>query len=271
MGPEVPYDSRRMAGELSITTWNVNSIRARLDHVVTYLAEHEPDIVCLQETKVDDSLFPRVPFLELGYEVTIHGGRALCGVATMTKSKPTEVVRGFREGAPDKHPRILNVVVDGVRVYNLYTPNGTSLGSEAFAYKLTWLERLRAEIESNHEPGDDIVVLGDFNIALEDRDVWDPEAFRGRMLFTDDEKSRLQALLDFGFTDCFRKHEAGGDHFTWFDYRTNGFERNQGLRIDHIYATPALAERCVSVQHDGVPRGWDTPSDHVPVTGRFAR
>ena len=258
-----------MGGELTITTWNVNSIRARLDHVTEYLAEHEPDIVCLQETKVEDALFPKVPFLELGYQVTIHGGRALCGVATLTKSKPEETNAGFLTDPPDKHPRILNVLVDGVRVYNLYVPNGTSLGSEAFAYKLSWLERLREEIVSNYSPDEDIAVVGDFNIALEDRDVYDPERLRDKMLFTDDEKSRLQALLDFGFTDCFRKHQSEAGHYTWFDYRTQGFERNQGFRIDHIYATASLADRCLEVIHDPKPRGWDVPSDHLPVTGRF--
>jgi len=260
-----------MGGELSITTWNVNSIRARLDHVTEYLAEHEPDIVCLQESKVEDALFPKVPFLELGYHVTIHGGRALAGVATLTKSKPEETNSGFLADPPDKHPRILNVLVDGVRVYNLYVPNGTSLGSAAFEYKLAWLERLREEIASNYSPDQAIAVVGDFNIALEDRDLYDPERLRDQMLFTEDEKSRLRALLDFGFTDCFRKFESGGDHFTWFDYRTQGFERNQGFRIDHIYATDSLAQRCLGVTHDMVPRGWDTPSDHVPVTGRFTR
>lgn len=260
-----------MGGELTITTWNVNSIRARLDHVTEYLAEHEPDIVCLQESKVEDALFPKVPFLELGYHVTIHGGRALAGVATLTKSKPDETNSGFLTDPPDKHPRILNVLVDGVRVYNLYVPNGTSLGSAAFEYKLAWLERLREEIVSNYSPDEAIAVVGDFNIALEDRDLYDPERLRDQMLFTEDEKSRLRALLEFGFTDCFRKFESGGDHFTWFDYRTQGFERNQGFRIDHIYATDSLAARCVGVTHDMKPRGWDTPSDHVPVTGRFTR
>jgi exodeoxyribonuclease-3 len=256
-------------GELTITTWNVNSIRARLDHVSEYLAEHEPDIVCLQETKVEDALFPKVPFLELGYNVTIHGGRALCGVATMTKSKPESAQSGFLDGDSDRHPRILNVLVDGVRVYNLYVPNGTSLGTEPFEFKLAWLERLREEIETHYKPGEDIVVVGDFNIALDDRDVYDPEALRGKMLFTDDEKSRLQAILDFGFTDCFRKHESEGGHYTWFDYRTQGFERNQGFRIDHVYATASMAERCVKVVHDPKPRGWDVPSDHLPVTATF--
>lgn len=266
---EPGYPARRMSKALRITTWNVNSVRARLDHVGMYLAEHEPDIVCLQETKVEDALFPKVPFLELGYTVSLNGGRALAGVATLTKSKPDEVVAGFRDGPEDKHPRVLNVLVDGVRVYNLYTPNGTMLGSEAYAYKLAWLRRLRAELDAHHTASEPIVVTGDFNIAPEDRDVWDAASLAGKLLFTDEEKQHLAQLQAFGLHDCFRKHEPGGGNYTWFDYRTNGFERNRGLRIDHVYATAPLVERCTKVVHDGAPRGWDTPSDHLPVTAWF--
>lgn len=259
-----------MAAPLTITTWNVNSIRARLDHVLTYLADHEPEIVCLQETKVEDRLFPVVPFLELGYEVSLHGRKALSGVATLTKQKPDAVQCGFASGEPDKHPRVLSVVVGGVRVYNLYTPNGTELGSEAYRYKIEWLGRLRAELDELATASEPVVLVGDFNIALEDRDVWDPGYFKDRLLFTAEEKDALRTLLDFGLRDCFRKHEEAGEHYTWFDYRTNGFERNQGLRIDHVYATPSMFDRCTAVVQDSEPRGWDTPSDHVPVTATFS-
>lgn len=259
-----------MGAELTLTTWNVNSIRMRLDHVLTYLADHEPDIMCLQETKVEDRLFPKGPFMELGYTVTIHGGKALCGVATLTREAPSEVHRGFRDGDADKHPRILNTVVGGVRVYNLYVPNGTQLGSEAFAYKLAWLGRLREELDAHCNAGEAVAVVGDFNIAADDRDVWDPESTRGRLLYTDEELAAMENLVGFGFEDCFRKHNEAGGHYTWFDYRTNGFARNQGLRIDKIFATPSLAARSIEVIHDAEPRGWDVPSDHCPVTGRFS-
>lgn len=258
-----------MAGGFSITTWNVNSVRARLDHVASYLADHEPDIVCLQETKVDDNLFPRVPFMELGYTVTRHGSKAMAGVATLTKVKPERVQCGFLEGEKDRHARVLALDVDGVRVYNLYCPNGTEVGSDAYEYKLAWFARLRAELDAHYSAEDPIVVVGDFNVAPDARDLWDPDNYVDRLLVTKQEREALQNLVDFGFTDCFRKHSPDGEQYTWFDYRTNGFQRNQGMRIDHVYATATLAERCVSVVHDAEPRGWDTPSDHLPVTAKF--
>lgn len=259
-----------MSTPLSITSWNVNSIRARLDHVLTYLYDHEPDIVCLQETKVEDKLFPRVPFMELGYQVTIHGGKALAGVATLTKTKPDAVQCGFAEGDKDRHPRVLAVTLGELTVYNLYVPNGTELGSDAYHYKLAWLKRLREELDAKHDAGGSVVIVGDFNIAPDDRDVYDAERFRGRLLFTDEEHAALANLVDFGLEDCFRRHVSEGGHFTWYDYRTNGYEQGEGLRIDHVYATKTMAERCTEVLHDRKPRGWDVPSDHVPVTARFS-
>lgn len=254
---------------VTITTWNVNSIRARLDHVCTYLADHEPDVMCLQETKVEDALFPRVPFMELGYTVHNHGSKALCGVATLTKQASSEAHLGFREGDPDMHARVLSVVVDGVRIYNVYCPNGTEVGSKAYQYKLEWFRRLRRELDACCRPDEPIVLVGDFNVAPDGRDVWDPEYFEGRLLFTPEEKAALAELVDFGFTDCFRALHAEGGHYTWFDYRTGGFGRNQGMRIDHVYATTPMAERCRSVTADPEPRGWESPSDHLPVTGVF--
>lgn len=259
-----------MSAPLSITSWNVNSIRARLDHVLTYLYDHEPDIVCLQETKVEDRLFPRVPFMELGYTVSLHGGKALAGVATLTKAKPDRVQCGFAEGKADRHPRIIAVTVGDLKVYNLYVPNGTELGSDAFTYKLAWLERLREELDATAKPTDNLVIVGDFNIAPDGRDVYDAERFAGRLLFTDEEHERLAQLQAFGLHDCFRRHNDEPGHFTWYDYRTNGFELGEGLRIDHVYATDPMAQRCTEVIHDRTPRGWDTPSDHVPVTAKFA-
>jgi exodeoxyribonuclease-3 len=250
---------------LRFATWNVNSIRARLDHVLTWLSDHEPDVMCLQETKVEDNLFPRVPFLELGYTVTVHGGRALCGVATLSKRKPTEVHMGFRDEPPDRNPRVLETVVDGIRLFNLYAPNGTDLGSDAYQYKLDWFARLRAQLDARHDPSEPILLMGDFNIGPDDRDVWDPDYFRGRLLFTDAEHDVLARLQAFGLVDTFRQHVPDGGHYTWYDYRTGGFGRNQGLRIDLVLATSSLAPRCTKVEHDQTPRTWNVPSDHVPV------
>lgn len=253
----------------SLLTWNVNSIRARLDPTLTYIDEHEPDIVCLQETKVEDKVFPRVPFMELGYTVSLHGSKGYAGVATLTKSKPEEVQCSFRDGPDDESPRLLNVLVDGVRIYNLYVPNGQAVGSEAFAYKLAWLDRLRGELDAHGNPDDPILLCGDFNIAPEERDVYSAEAMRGHTHFTADEHAALKSLLDFGLADCFRKHESTGGHFTWFDYRGAAFERGAGLRIDHVYVTPPLYERCAEVIQDLEPRGEEGASDHAPVRARF--
>ncbi|MCH9687519.1 MAG: exodeoxyribonuclease III [Deltaproteobacteria bacterium] len=259
-----------MSTPLSIMSWNVNSIRARLDHVLTYLYDHEPDVVCLQETKVQDNLFPRVPFLELGYTVQLHGGKALAGVATLTKAKPDAVQAGFAEGESDRHPRILMVRLGDLRIYNLYVPNGTELGSDAYRYKIAWLHRLRAELDATGTPDQPLVIVGDFNVAPDERDVYDGKHFEGRLLFTDEEHEALGNLVGFGLHDCFRKHVADGGHYSWFDYRTNGFQRNEGLRIDHVYATTPMAERCTEVVHDPKPRGWEVPSDHLPVVAKFS-
>ena len=165
---------------------------------------------------------------------------------------------------------LAEVTLGELRIYNLYVPNGTELGSDAFSYKLQWLRRLRAELDATWAPERPLVIVGDFNIAPDARDVYDPERFVGQLLFTDEEHAALEELLDFGLQDCFRKHVQDGGHYSWYDYRTNGYELDEGLRIDHVYATATMAERCTEVIHDRKPRGWDTPSDHVPVTARFA-
>jgi len=255
---------------LTVMTWNVNSVRARLDHVLTLLAEHEPDVVCLQETKVDDQLFPRVPFLEFGYTVNVHGSKSQAGVATLTKGKPDAVYRGFRAGKADRHARVLEVRVAGVSIYNLYVPNGTTVGSDAYAYKLQWLARLRAQVDACHGPTDDVLLVGDFNVAPQPRDVWDPEYFEGRLQYTDAEKAALSQLLEFGLTDCLRARDTSAGMYTWYDFRTGGFERGQGIRIDHVYATDALLQRCIGVIHASEPRGWTKASDHVPVRATFS-
>jgi exodeoxyribonuclease-3 len=259
-----------MAGSLTLTTWNVNSVRARLDHVLTYLAEQDADVVCLQETKVEDRLFPRVPFMELGYDVTTHGSKGYAGVATLSKLVPEEINRGFRDGPRDEQCRVLRTVVDGVRIYNLYVPNGKAVGSEAFAYKLRWLARLRGELSAHENAAGAVILCGDFNIAPDDRDVYDAERMRGELHFSDEEHAALGELLAFGLFDCFRARSEEPGHYSWYDYRGNMFGRGLGMRIDHVYATRLLVDRCEEVVHDHEPRGWDAPSDHLPVTARFA-
>ena len=259
-----------MTTSFSLMTWNVNSIRARLDNVLTYLDEHNPDVACLQETKVEDRLFPRVPFMELGYEIALNGTKGYAGVATLIKgAKPEAPHSGFAEGPPDKHPRILACTYAGTRIYNLYVPNGTALGSEAFTYKLEWYARLRAELDAAFEAGDRVILCGDFNVARDERDVWSVESMKGGTHFTPEEHAALDALEAFGLRDCFRKFDQEPGRFTWFDYRDASWEKKQGLRIDYVYATAPVYEACTEVVHDWEPRAWDTPSDHVPVVAKF--
>jgi exodeoxyribonuclease-3 len=257
-------------GAFSLLTWNVNSIRARLDHVLTYLDEHTPDIACLQEVKIEENLFPRVPFMELGYEVHLHCSKGYAGVCTLTREAATEVRAGFGSGPADPHRRLLATLVGGVWVFNLYAPNGTAVGSDAFAYKLDWFRRLRAELDRTMDPSGAVILCGDFNVAPDARDVWDVAAMQGGTHFTSDEHAALREVLAFGLDDCFRRHEDGGGHFTWFDYRAAAWERREGLRIDLVLATAPLAARCTHVVQDLAPRAWDGPSDHVPVRARFA-
>lgn len=258
-----------MTGPFTLLTWNINGVRARLDAVLTYLSEREPDIACLQETKCEDKVFPKVPFMELGYQVHTHGSKGYAGVVTLTKGKPDEVVRGFRDGDPDQHHRIVNVRVGGVRVYNLYVPNGTALGTEAFAYKLAWLARLRDELVKHEEPDGEVLLCGDFNIAPDARDLVDPASMVGRTHFTPEEHAALGSLLGFGLRDCFRKFNDLPGQFTWFDYRAGALRRNEGMRLDHVYATAPLYERCEAVIHDLEPRKAEGASDHAPVIAKF--
>lgn len=253
----------------TLVTWNVNGIRARLDDVLAYLSDKSPDVACLQEIKCEEKVFPRVPFMELGYDVQLHGAKGYAGVATFSKIKPTKVVRGFIEGEMDSHSRILQTQIDGLSLYNLYVPNGTALGSEAFAYKLAWLDRLHAELVKHHSPDAPVILCGDFNIAPDERDVVDPKALVGRTHFSPEEHAALKKILSFGLYDCFRKHDDRPGQFTWWDYRGADFERNRGMRIDHVYATAPLLARSESVVHDTTPRTWDAPSDHIPVMAKF--
>ena len=258
-----------MTAPFTLLTWNINGIRARLDGVLTYLAEREPDVVCLQEIKCEEKLFPRVPFLELGYQLQVHGSKGYAGVATLSKLKPDEVVKGFRSEPADNHCRIVNAVIGGVRIYNLYVPNGTALGTEAFAYKLQWLERLRQELDASARADEPLLLCGDFNIAPDARDLVDPATMVGCTHFSPEEHAALARLQEFGLRDCFRKFNQEPGQFTWFDYRAGAFRKHLGMRIDHVYATAPVYERCVEVVHDQAPRSWESPSDHIPVLAKF--
>lgn len=259
-----------MTAPFTLLTWNINGIRARLDGVLTYLAEREPDVVCLQEIKCEEKVFPRVPFMELGYQLQLHGSKGYAGVATLSKQQPSEVFKGFREAPLDSHCRILNTVIGGVRIYNLYVPNGTALGTEAFTYKLQWLERLRQELDASVRADEPLLLCGDFNIAPDARDLVDPASMVGCTHFSPEEHAALARLQAFGLRDCFRKFNEEAGQFTWFDYRAGAFRKNQGMRIDLVYATAPMYERCIEVVHDATPRSGESPSDHIPVLAKFS-
>jgi len=253
---------------VKIATWNVNSLRVRLSHVADWASAAQPDVLCLQETKLPDSEFPLDAIRELGYRTIFSGQKTYNGVATLCKATPEEVATEL-PGADDPQRRVLMANIDGVRVLNVYVPNGQAVDSDKFQYKLAWLERLITFVEGELEAGRRLIVLGDFNIAPEDQDVYDPEAWRGKVLCSDPERSMFQRLIELGLKDVFRKFEQEPNSFSWWDYRAAAFRRNMGLRIDHILAGPTDYQRCTGCAIDKAPRKWERPSDHAPVVATF--
>ena len=250
---------------MKIATWNVNSVRARLERVLGWLASAQPDVACLQETKVVDADFPVEAFHAAGWRVAVHGQKTYNGVAIVAREEPKDVVRGMGDGDPDVQARLLAATVGGVRLVDVYVPNGQEVGSEKYAYKLSWLARLRAFLDSNFKPSDPLVVCGDWNIAPDDRDVWDPAKWKDQCLFSDAEKAALKQVQGFGLEDALRlKHEDAG-LFTWWDYRMGAFHRGWGLRIDHLMITASIAARLRAVTIDREARKGEQPSDHAPV------
>ncbi|HEU5077411.1 MAG TPA: exodeoxyribonuclease III [Polyangiaceae bacterium] len=249
---------------MMIASWNVNSIRARSDAVLAWLDRTQCDVLCMQETKVVDADFPRDEFARRGYELAISGQATYNGVAIASKY-PLEDVRAGFLGDPDaSEKRILSARVRGVRVVTVYVPNGKNIESEAFRYKLAWLERLRMNL-TQYLKDDQLLLCGDFNIAREDRDVFDVEKMRGQLHFHPDERRALAHLLDFGLQDSLRKFHSEAGLYTWWDYRVGSFRRNRGLRIDYIFLNHLLAERCIGAGIDMSERSRPRPSDHTPL------
>ena len=257
---------------MKVATWNVNSVRTRLDHVITWLQANPVDILCLQETKVVDDSFPAAAFEAAGYQCAIYGQKTYNGVALLSR-KPLEVVHcGFAAildpevvGDLDEQKRVIAGIQDGICVVNLYVPNGSSVGSEKYHYKLRWLALLKTYLQQLLEHYEALNVCGDFNIALEDRDIYNPEGKADHIMSSPQERQALQSVLEIGLADGFRKFTEEGGHFSWWDYRAASFRRNLGWRIDHHYLSPGLYEKAVSCQIDATPRGWEKPSDHAPV------
>jgi exodeoxyribonuclease III len=248
-----------------IASWNVNSIRAREQSVLDWVRARNPDVVCMQETKVDDDDFPTDEFLRLGYAVVMAGQPTYNGVAIAARGTLKDVKIGLTGEPPNAERRAIAATVDGVRFLNVYVPNGRSTGSPSFTQKLEWLERLRVTLDETASPQQDLVVCGDFNVARDERDLFDPELFRGKVHFHPDERRAVDRVLEFGLTDVFRHFHDGAGFYSWWDYRAGGFGKNQGLRIDYAFATASLLARCKSAVIDIEPRRGDKPSDHAPV------
>lgn len=252
-----------------LASWNVNSIRARLPRLLAWLERRSPDVVCLQETKVVDRDFPTDEIAALGYRTLCFGQKTYNGVAILSRSEPTDVQQGLPDDPPDAERRLLAATIGGVRVVNVYVPNGTALEDPRYQGKLEWYRRLRRHMEATSSPDRELVVCGDFNVAPEDRDVWDVEQWRDQLLFTQPEKDALQHLVAWGLEDTLRRLHPEEQMFTWWDYRNAGFFRGWGLRIDHVLATPPLAARCTAVEVDRAERKGEKPSDHAPVLATF--
>ena len=254
---------------MKIATWNVNSLRVRLPQVLQWLAAAQPDILAVQETKTVDAQFPVEELAAAGYSAVFAGQKTYNGVAILSKTPATDVVTDI-PNFDDPQRRILAATVDGVRVVNLYVVNGAEVGSDKYAYKLDWLANVTAWLQQQAAAYPQLVVLGDFNIAPEDRDVHDPAAWAGQVLCSDAERAALQAIQSLDLQDTFRLFTQADKSFSWWDYRAGGFRRNHGLRIDLILASQALAERCQACVIDREPRTWEKPSDHTPVIAEFA-
>lgn len=253
---------------MKIATWNVNSLRVRLEHICDWLRDAQPDILALQETKVADDDFPVEIFEELGYRAAFSGQPAYNGVALITRQAPEHVVTEI-EGFEDHQRRVLGATFGGLRLYNLYVPNGQSVASEKYVYKLEWLEALRRQLERELAAHEDVVVVGDFNVAPEDRDVHDPVAWEGKVLCSPAERAALGRIVELGFDDAFRLFEQPERSFSWWDYRAGAFRRNLGLRIDLILTSKPLSRRCTACTIDRAPRARERPSDHTPVVAEF--
>ncbi|MHC4471729.1 MAG: exodeoxyribonuclease III [Planctomycetota bacterium] len=252
-----------------IATWNVNSIRVRMPRLTAWLEERRPDVLCVQETKVQDPDFPHEPLEALGYRAEAFGQKTYNGVAILSRHPMTEVTRGLPGDEPEEQKRVIEATVEGVRVVNLYVPNGKAPGTDAYEMKLDWLARLRARLDEGLSPDDPVVVLGDMNIAPEDRDVYDPVALAGTIHVSDPERAALRNVMDWGLLDAQRLHTDEAGVYSWWDYRAGMFRRGLGMRIDLVLVSRPLAERCTAVEIDKRARGGEKPSDHAPVLATF--
>ncbi len=261
---------------LLIATWNVNSLRMRWDRLTAWLADKRPDVLCLQEIKMQDADFPTLELHSAGYHAICHGQKTYNGVAILSRIEhgaPERVERGMQDGDPDAESRLILATIPGLglRVGSVYVPNGQAVGADKYDYKLRWLRRFRSYLDRSCNPSESLALCGDYNIAPGDDDVHDPEVWRDTVICHPDARAGLQSLLDFGLFDTLRKVHPEGRIFSYWDYRGLSFPKNLGIRIDHILATKTLAARCHRAEVDRQARKGEKPSDHAPVQAWFSR
>lgn len=254
---------------MKLATWNINSIKARIERLQGWLTRHEPDVLCLQELKVEEKAFPRKALHDLGYDYAAGCQRSYNGVAIVSRWPLTDVTVGMDDGHEDPQARLIAATVAGVRVLSAYFPNGEHIGSPKYEYKLEWMTRLRAHLDARYRPDQPLVLCGDFNVAPDERDVHNPASWTGTTLFNPEVRERLARIREFGLVDVMRRHHEEPGIFSWWDYRMLGFPRNQGLRIDHVYATEPLAAKSLDCVVDREERKGKLPSDHAPVIATF--
>ncbi|MDY6941424.1 MAG: exodeoxyribonuclease III [Pseudomonadota bacterium] len=253
---------------MKIASWNVNSLNVRLPQVLEWLTDNPVDVLGLQETKLPDERFPAEAIEAAGYQVVYAGQPTYNGVAVLTRAPVSDVITDL-PGFEDPQRRLLACTVGDLRFINVYVPNGQEVGSDKYEYKLRWLEKFQSFLSGELSVHSRLAVVGDFNIAPEDRDVHDPDEWRGKVLCSDLERLALESLLKLGLVDSFRLFEQADNAFSWWDYRMNNYRRNRGLRIDLILLSETLAQSCTDSAIDAAVRGWERPSDHVPVVAEL--
>ncbi|MEP6850701.1 MAG: exodeoxyribonuclease III [Acidobacteriota bacterium] len=255
---------------MKIATWNINGINSRLDQVLNWCRTNEPDVLCLQETKTVDSRFPHRKIQVIGYPyVAFLGEKSYNGISIISKYPINDLQLNFPRDKDDAPKRLLAATINGVRIVNVYVPHGTQLGSDKFDFKLDWIKRLRKYFDKSFSLDENVLLCGDLNIAPHEMDVWKPSFWKDRMHFTKPEREAIQDLKKWGFVDVFRQLNEDVREYSWWDYFHHSFEKDQGLRIDHIWTSPPLAELCTDCWIDKEPRGWEHPSDHAPVVADF--
>ncbi len=254
---------------MKIATWNVNSLNIRMPQLIGWLEDKDIDVICFQETKTVDENFPVQALKDLGYDSAFMGQKSYNGVAIVSKHPIEDVQKNFLDDDDESPKRMIAGTVNGVRIVNTYIPNGTELWTDKFTFKLDWLMRLRRYFDDHCSADCDVLLCGDFNVAMEELDVWNTAAWEGKLHFTKTERAAMYNVKQWGFIDLFRKMNGGTKEFSWWNYREGAWQRNHGLRIDYIWASRSLADKCTDCHIDKAPRTLEKPSDHAPVLAEF--